>query len=431
VTEVNDALLDMLGMTRTEFEATGLDWRTLHEPEFVPEFERVMATLRREGRVRPRELPLRAKSGAFVSVMASATRLEGGRDEHAAFLADLTPLKTAEAALRKSQQRFEQVMRSVSAIVYEVELRTGIVGWAANAWRVIGVGAEDIEPTVEWWLARVHPDDRPVLEAAIAEIKSGLCEQFELEYRLRHEEGHWLTIWDRAFLDREDGKPVGYVGCAVDITERKKSEERLKMLAGELDHRVKNILANIIAIIRHSKDEKSAEEYANAMLGRILAFGRAHELLRSAAWEGVPLRSLFETELAPFRTKRGRNVRLEGPDIVLAAPAAQSLAMASHELTTNAAKYGALSAPGGSLDVTWLCETRDGAPLLSIKWCESGGPAVKRPAHSGFGTLMLKKIVARQLGADVDLSFGKGGLVCTIVLGSPHFSKGKSPRENR
>jgi PAS domain S-box-containing protein len=155
VTEVNGALLHMLGLTRAEFEAKGLDWRTL------PELDVVMAALRREGRIAPRELMLQTRNGGRVPVMASATRLEGGVDEYVAFLDDLTPLKTVEAALRRSEQRFEQAMRSVSAIVYEGDIRTGIIERAASVSRVIGVGAEQTEPTLEWWLSLLHPDDRP------------------------------------------------------------------------------------------------------------------------------------------------------------------------------------------------------------------------------------------------------------------------------
>jgi PAS domain S-box-containing protein len=227
VKEINDALLDMLGLTRTEFESKGLAWRAL----LAPELDHDMATLRSEGRIGPRELILEAKSGVRVSVMATATRLEGGEDEQAIFLTDLTPLKSAEAALRQTRQRFEHAVRGVSAIIYEIDTRTGIVERTESVRRVIGVGVKAIEPTVEGWLARLHPDDRPAFEAAITEIKSGLREEFELEYRVRHENGRWLTIWDRAFVEHGDAGAMKVVGVCVDITERKKNEERLNTRA--------------------------------------------------------------------------------------------------------------------------------------------------------------------------------------------------------
>jgi two-component system, chemotaxis family, CheB/CheR fusion protein len=419
VSEVNDSLLDMLGLTRTEFEAKGLDWRALDWPEL----DHDMARLRSEGRVAPRELTLRSKSGARVPVVASARRLEGGEDEHVFFLTDLTPLKTAEAALRQSEQRFEQAISGVSAIVYEVDVGTGIVTWAGNIKRIFGVAGEDIEPTVEWWLARLHPDDRPALQAAITEINSEVRGQFELEYRLRHEDGQWLTIWDRGYVEGEHGRPTKVIGFAIDITDRKRSEERLKLLTRELNHRVKNILATVAAIIQQSKTERAAEEYAEALRGRIEALARAHELLSTSRWEGVDLRSLFETELAPWASEDGKNVRLEGCDVILTAPAAQSLAMAIHELATNAAKYGALSQPSGRVDVSWRSDTGAGTRLLRIEWHESGGPPVESPGRKGFGSLMLNTIVPHELGGRVDLDYGKGGLVCRLLLSAQHYSE--------
>ena len=425
VTDVNHSLLDMLGLTRAEFEARGLDWRALDWPEL----DHDMARLRSEGRIAPREVILRTTTGVRIPVIASARRLEGGDDEHVLFLTDLRPLKTAEAALKQSEQRFEQAIRGVSAVVYEVDVRTGIVMWAGNVKRVF---REDVEPTVEWWLARLHPDDRPALQAAIAEINSGRREQYELEYRVRHEDGHWLTIWDRGYMEDEHGRPAKVVGFGLDITERKKSEERLKLLTRELNHRVKNILATVAAIIQQSKKEQTAEEeFAEALLGRIEALARAHELLSTSRWEGVDLRSLFETGLAPWASDDGKNMRLEGGDIILTAPAAQSLAMAIHELATNAAKYGALSKPSGRVDVSWRSESGDGTRLLRIEWRESGGPPVEAPGRRGFGILMLNTIVPHELGGKVDLDYQKGGLVGTLVLSAQHFSENEAALNSR
>jgi hypothetical protein len=124
-----------------------------------------------------------------------------------------------------------------------------------------------------------------------------------------------------------------------------------------------------------------------------------------------------------LRRDGGRNVRLVGPEVIVAAPAAQSLSMAIHELATNAAKYGALSKPSGRVDVSWTSETREGTRLLRIEWRESGGPAVEAPGRRGFGTLMLSTIIPHEMGGNVDLSYGQGGLVCTLLLSARHFSE--------
>jgi two-component sensor histidine kinase len=135
--------------------------------------------------------------------------------------------------------------------------------------------------------------------------------------------------------------------------------------------------------------------------------------------------------MAPFVAKGRQNVRLDGRDIILTAPAAQSLAMALHELATNAAKYGALSKPSGALEVSWRSESREGARQLRLEWRESGGPAVGPPARRGFGTIMLKKIIPQELGGNADLNYELGGLVCTMLVSSQNFSEKEAAIDGR
>ena len=165
-----------------------------------------------------------------------------------------------------------------------------------------------------------------------------------------------------------------FSGVTTDITERKEAENRQVLLAGEVDHRAKNALAVVQAIVRLAKRD-SVEEYVKAVEGRIGALAQTHELLSQSRWEGADIQRLVLDELAPYLTENQRVVAI-GPSLVLAPGQAQLVAMAVHELATNAAKYGSLSVETGKVDVTW--STLEG--MLHFTWVESGGPPVVPPA---------------------------------------------------
>ena len=208
------------------------------------------------------------------------------------------------------------------------------------------------------------------------------------------------------------GNLVGAVNMLIDITHRKQSEERVMMLAGEVVHRANNLLAVVQATVRFTHAE-TVEELKEAIHGRIQALGHAHALLAQSRWSGAELERLVEDELAPYRCGLEPRARFRGPNLVLDPKAAQSMAMALHELTTNAAKYGALSMPCGEVDVEW----RHGPNgRLMFRWAESHGPAVKPPRRRGFGTSVIVGMIRDQLDGDVRFEWRKDGLVCEINL---------------
>ena len=208
------------------------------------------------------------------------------------------------------------------------------------------------------------------------------------------------------------GVLVGAVNMLVDITHRKQSEERVMMLAGEVVHRANNLLAVVQATVRLTEAE-TVEELKEAIHGRIQALGHAHALLAQSRWSGAELEQLVEDELAPYRCGLAPRARIRGPNLVLDPKAAQSMAMALHELTTNAAKYGALSTPAGEVRIEW----RHGPHgRLAFRWAEAGGPAVKPPRRKGFGTSVIVGMIRDQLDGEVRFEWGKEGLVCEIDL---------------
>jgi two-component sensor histidine kinase len=209
-----------------------------------------------------------------------------------------------------------------------------------------------------------------------------------------------------------EGKLVGAVNMLVDITDRKAGEDRLKLLAREVDHRAKNMLAVIQAMVHFTRAE-TVPDFKAAMDGRVRALAHAHSLLSSSRWEGADLRQLVEEELAPYRRPEAPRALVDGPSLTLAPPAAQAIAMALHELATNAVKYGAFAAPSGYVSIWWLLAA-DGR--LVLRWTEAGGLPVRRPSRRGFGMGVIERTIRDQLHGAVRLDWRAEGLICEIEI---------------
>jgi two-component sensor histidine kinase len=204
------------------------------------------------------------------------------------------------------------------------------------------------------------------------------------------------------------------MGTVLDITERKLAEERQLLLMAELDHRVKNILGNVCAIARLSSHKAtSVDAFVKALEGRIQAISRAHALLRRVAWRGANLLGLVTEALAAFRSRSDSNIEVNGEAIYVVPELTQALALVIHELATNAIKYGALSAPAGSVSVSWSKVADEAPGTLRFVWRERGGPPVTPPAKHGFGLTVLTT-AAQDLGATASCDFDADGLVYTL-----------------
>lgn len=277
-------------------------------------------------------------------------------------------------------------------------------------------------PTREALLSRVHADDRQGLHDALTAALSQ-PDVFERSFRVEGPQKgamRWVSIRG-ASLDVDHGQPPCLLGVAFDITARKEDEERQRLLLAELDHRVKNILANIGAIAaRTGQRAATVADFISSLDGRIRAMATAHSLLSASRWQGARLRELLVEELAPFTSPSAGRVTFEGPDLSLRPKAAQTIALALHELVTNAAKYGALSAKQGQVDVAWSIDEDAEPARVRIAWRESGGPVVGQPKAKGFGLTVLQDMVAHDLGAEVGCEFCPTGAVCTIVFPLSH-----------
>jgi PAS domain S-box-containing protein len=204
-----------------------------------------------------------------------------------------------------------------------------------------------------------------------------------------------------------------YTGIVRDITERKRTEEHQALLVAELDHRVKNILAQVAVVASSTRQgSRSIDEFLQSLDGRIQSMAAAHSLLSKSGWQSVGLNTLVRNQLAPYAT--GANVTISGTDIALPPAKIQALARVLHELATNAAKYGALSIPGGQVSVSWDCKPDGKATKLILVWREFGGPPVAPEVKSSYGINLIRNLIPHELGGMVDLVFPAEGVSCKI-----------------
>jgi len=272
----------------------------------------------------------------------------------------------------------------------------------------------------------IIPVDAEPLEQAIDQVFSTGVALRDLEFtaapRLEFDAPrHWLTGFYPVRNERGEVEAVGV--WVLEISERKKAEERETLLAREVDHRAKNLLAVVQSVVQLTQ-ARDAAELKTGITGRIQALARAHSLLADARWDGAQLGALVREELAPYLGVADAQIELDGPELLLRPAAAQSLAIVLHELATNAVKYGALSSPTGRLNVRW---SRDGDDIV-LGWIEHGGPLTSVPRSSGFGSRIIRASVERQLHGSLEQDWRPEGLQCTIrintreALGSSELS---------
>ena len=208
-----------------------------------------------------------------------------------------------------------------------------------------------------------------------------------------------------------DGKIVGASKIARDITEQKRNQKQIAILGREAEHRSKNLLGTVQAIVNLSNAD-TPEGVKQAIEGRIRALANVYSLFAETRWIGAELSVIATQELAPYSEEQGTQLQVVGPKVLLEPNTAQAAAMILHELTTNAAKYGALSTPSGRIDLKW---SQDPSGELHLRWMETGGPMVRAPKRSGFGSRIIEQLAAQHEGKAL-FDWRAKGLVCEITL---------------
>lgn len=259
-----------------------------------------------------------------------------------------------------------------------------------------------------------HPDGRPdpMCECPLGAVFTSLEPLRKHEDTFFHRDGRPVRVACSNAPILRGGIAVGTVLVAVDITERIKLEERLRLLTEELTHRVKNSLAMAQSLVGNAlRGVEGIEAIRADVDSRLAALGAAHDLLLRGSWAGASIRSVAEEILAPYR--RVDTLVIDGPHVELASQEALMLGMALHELATNASKYGALSTPQGAVRLDWSLDALDGSSRLVLRWKEKHGPPVVPPDTSGFGTHLVRQ-VASALGGSVSFDYAAEGLSCVL-----------------
>src|SRR6202158_6215494 len=353
---------------------------------------------------------LRAKIRVFAELYRKTRQLERFNAE----LEDRVRARTAEieeshARLLESEQRRSLAIAAGTVGSWEWERVNGAWMWEEGQFRIFGVDPQTFVVTPASVQALLHADDIDELRKAIAQFAKG-ARSYEAEFRITRPDGEtcWCVGTAAATLDK-GGRVIRVSGVTVDITERKRAEERQSLLAREVDHRAKNALALAQSIVRLTRGD-DVKAYVQAVEGRISALARVHTILSLSSWQGAEIGKLIDEELAPY--SRGGQIRLSGSEVQLQPATAQTLALAMYELVTNSAKYGALSALSGRLSLIWGIQE----DVLQMVWEERNGPLVEKPASRGFGTRSVIASIESQLGGQAEFDWRSEGLICRLSV---------------
>jgi len=332
---------------------------------------------------------------------------------------DITASRRAEEALRETEERYRLAARATNDAIWDWDLVTNHVLWNEALHTAHGHAPDAVMPTGDWWIAQIHPEDRARVDASIHAVIDGIGTAWTDEYRFRRADGSYADILDRGNIIRDPhGRAIRMIGAMLDISARKRAEEHQRLLTGELQHRVKNTLTLVQAManqtFRNVMDPAAAHEIFSA---RLISLGRAHDILTQSSWTDAPIAEVVEGALSVHRGEVGERIRASGPDIPLAAKPALALALALHELATNAAKYGALSNDAGSVELRWNVVQVETTQRFVMVWSERGGPPIlTQPSRRGFGSRLIERSFTAEVGGDVELTYAPTGLICRLEV---------------
>lgn len=331
---------------------------------------------------------------------------------------DVTHHRLADEALRASEQRLRLAAEAAGLGVWDRDLSNDAVLYSTQARAIYGLPLEG-PVTLDMVRAATHPEDLAlVLEAARRTMDPAIKQDLPCEYRVVWPNGeirHVLAHGEAIFEMREGVEAaVRYVGMLQDVTDLTLAARRQQFLMHELNHRVKNTLASVQSIAQLSlRRGQDVDQGRERLTDRLIALAGAHDILTRENWETAEVTDIVAAAIAPFEVTGASRFRLDGPAVRIAPKVAVALALALHELATNAAKYGALSVSAGVVEISWRVEGP--TPDLVFDWREHGGPPVTTPTRTGFGSRLLTQGLAIEFGGQARLAYEPTGLTCRIV----------------
>jgi PAS domain S-box-containing protein len=405
-------------------------WR-LYWPDgtLLPHDECPMAMALKEGKPnRGREAVAERPDGTRVPFMAFPTPFHDDAGILIGAINMLVDMSEHQRAERVSRHLVAIVESSDDAIISK-DLNGLIATWNKAAERLFGYAEEEV---IGKPITILIPPERLHEEVDILDrIRRGeRIEHFETERRRKDGSLIDISLSVSPVAD-ESGRIIGASKIARDITEQKRREEQIALLAREADHRTNNLLAVAQATV-HLTNAGTASELKEAIQGRLQALANAQSMLAQSRWAGADLRELAIKELSPYCRNGDSSAQIEGPSLLLKPELAQAMAMALHELATNAVKYGALSTPAGRVKIEW--STQPGQKL-HLRWIETSGPRVTPPTKEGFGTRAIKRLIG-QLSGEVKYDWHANGIACDILIdvaagSKAPFGTSRKPRRDR
>ena len=426
----------ILGLPDSNVEISRENARKLVHPEDLAQLDatREQAFLKKQREFVAHYRIIRVDDGEVSWIEARSLIFydQGGQPlRYIAVIIDTTERKLAEQALAERNAQLELAGRAALVGSYAYDVHKGTMQVSKGYAAIHGLREGTTETTISEWRARVHPEDlaraEGLREHAFAERRN----EDNAEYRIVLSSGEVRWIERRGtILYGKTGRPERVIGVNIDVTGRKRAEERQRILLAELDHRVKNTLATVGSVVSQTAGGRtSVANFVKALDGRLRSMATTHGLLSFGRWHGISLAELVRQELAPYATQH--NTKVSGPEVVLRPEAGQAMAMVLHELVTNAAKYGALSTKHGRVSIRWERQL-NGHPLcLVLEWQECGGPPVVAPEKTGFGTSTIRDLIPYEFGGSVDLAFFSTGVQCRLELPANWLTHGnKGPTSN-
>jgi PAS domain S-box-containing protein len=409
---VNEALCRIVGYTADELVTRSFPDIT-HPDDLAADLAEVKGML--GGKIDRYNMDKRylRKDGSIVwvrSTVGGVRKSDGSIDYFVSVVEDISARKQAEQALQASKDRLQLALDATQLGSFQYDRGRRVLSWDGRCKEIFGVAEDELH--VEDLVKLMHPDDTEMVWTFINTPLHASENSEALVHRiLRGGEVRWIEVHRRAYFgDAGRGLHAEHdVGTIQDITARKEREEKEQLLMREINHRAKNMLS-VVEAIAHQTAAKNPEEFIERFSQRIQALSANQDLLVRNEWKGVDIGDLVHAQLAHFADLIGSRIAVQGSKLRLNPTSVQAIGLALHELSTNAAKYGALSTDRGRVDISWGSDS----DTVTMRWIERDGPA-SPPKQRGFGTIVMEAMAERTIGGEVELEYAPSGVTWRLT----------------
>ncbi len=347
----------------------------------------------------------------------------GDTDHWIAVIRDMTETQNYQSALRESERRARRQLAELETLYHTAPIGLAMFSGDLRFVRVNERLAEMNGIPAEQHIGRTPRQVVPGLTSEAESLLRQVMETgkptpcVEVERETRNAPGMRRTWREQFYPVFFEGMIEGIGAVIEDITEQKRGEQHLKLVMHELNHRVKNSLAVVQSMVSQTmRTSTSLADFEESLIGRIRALADTHTLLTESNWRSADIRQVVREAVRPYRRTGGENVEIVGPELALTPSASLAFSMVLHELTTNAAKFGALSVPGGRVTIGWRLAGEEGRSQLLLRWAEVGGPKVVKPARAGFGSQLIDFTIRHEFGGAATIDFPEKGVICEISI---------------